>query len=337
MPFRPPADTSQFPRRETLTRDYRSERQRGRLRLIEQALAIREQASSDQLSDDRWMYLVRVLLDCPLPYRPTPARKIRRRTRLANGWVSVIYTARYPDAQMPFGADARLLHWLIDREIQTIGRNLHAIGRRGRTLDIKCVRDFLVDCGLSCSGENYQSVQESFQRLSGLRINIDFEGQNRSESEQPIPVLDECDLPVRGLGQCDKNKLVTNLRGIALSPLFYKNGAEYCARVPRQVWRLLKGKPQKGAILLWLYVRQYAAEGISTIPWHVLRQQLSCEDSNSGRLKSQIREAVCVLRAMWPMINMRVENDGLVIGRAAANIVPDDPTRRRLFRRPRKS
>lgn len=314
------------------TRDYRRECQRGRRALIEQAVTIREHADDGTLSGDKWMYLVRVLLDCPLPYRPTTARQITRRTRVTKGWVSVIYTARQPEIELPFGADARLLHWLLDRAMHRSSKKVRAVDPQERTLYFECVRDFLVDCGMSSSGENYEAIRQSFRRLSGLGITINFEYQDRFHLTEPLPVFEGCALQASSAIRSINDNLATDIRGFVLSEAFYENGIDYCARIPREVWRLLKGRPQRGAMLLWLYVRQYAAAGPSRISWGTLQEQLSYEEKNPGRLRGQMREAMSILRTMWPAVNMRVDTDGIVIGKAFADIVPDDPACNRVRR-----
>jgi hypothetical protein len=71
-------------------RDYRLERLTADAAFIDDLIAVREQAARGGLDGDKWMYLVKALLACPLPYRHTTERQITRRTRFDGKWISIV-------------------------------------------------------------------------------------------------------------------------------------------------------------------------------------------------------------------------------------------------------
>ncbi|MCL2659776.1 MAG: hypothetical protein FWD64_04570 [Acidobacteriaceae bacterium] len=111
-------------------RNHRAEKQQGALRYVDRVAAIAENASvyANGRTDTAWILIARALADCPLPYRPTQKRQTTKRTRFGDTWVTVTYTCNRPDADMPYGTDTRLMHWLIDRAVQE-GRRAIAAGK----------------------------------------------------------------------------------------------------------------------------------------------------------------------------------------------------------------
>lgn len=239
-------------------RDYRLERLTADAAFIDDLAAVREQAESGGLNGDKWMYLVKALLACPLPYRRITERQITRRTRFDGKWISITYTACRPNIELPYGADAKLMHWLFDRGLRH-GRDVEASSApENRVIPYRSTHEYLVDCGMTGSSENYRTVREGFRRLTGLAITVEIEA-NGEDAGAIIPLLDSWRLPksIDRHPKSSQSRFEEDRYGFVLSKELYEHGRKYCMRIPRQMWRLLKGKPRKAAILLWLYTRAW--------------------------------------------------------------------------------
>ncbi len=314
-------------------RDYLYEKHAADVAFINDLAAVREQAESGSIVDDKWMYLVKALLACPLPYRPTSKRQITRRTRFDGRWISITYTACRPNIAMPYGADAKLMHWLFDRGLRQARESKEFGARENRVIPFRSTNQYLMDCGMCRSSENYQTVSAGFRRLTGLAITVEIEAEG-VEAGAIIPLLDSWRLP-KSIDQHSKSlqQPSGDDYGFVLSKELYEHGRKHSVRIPRQIWRLLKGKPRKAAILLWLYVRAWAAESESKVKWEVLRDQLWYDESNPRRLPLQVKDTIVLLRLMWPGANVRPEADGVVFGKAISYLIPVDQGKNRVQRK----
>ena len=302
-------------------RDYVREKCEADIAFINNLAAVREQADSGSVVD-KWMYLIKALLACPLPYRPTFKRQITRRTRFDGKWISITYTACRPNIAMPYGADAKLMHWLFDRGIRQAREAEKSRARESRVIPYRSTSEYLTDCGMCDSSENYQTVSASFRRLTGLAITVEVEAEGE-EAGAIIPLLDSWRLPKSIDHHAETLRPQSgDGYGFVLSNELYEHGRKHCVRIPRQMWRLLKGRPRKAGILLWLYVRAWAAQSESRVKWQILREQLWYDKSNPRRLQSQTRDAINLLHVMWPEANVRAEADGIVFGKAASYLIP---------------
>jgi hypothetical protein len=317
-----------------IRRDYRAERLRADALFIDNLVHIRERTVQGELGHDKWMCLVKVLLDCPLPYRPTAQRQVTRRTRFQNQWISITYTACRPNIDMPHGADNKLMHWLFDLGIRQ-AQEATKTGRDDVTvIRYRSTRNFLTDCGMTDNQENYETVKASFLRLTGLAITVEFknDGEDRGAI---IPLLDGWRLP-RSIAQAAgaRNGPFSEEYGFVLSKQLRNHSQAYSTRIPRQLWQLLKGRPLKSALLLWMYHRAWSAEGESKIKWNILEDQFWYAQSNPRMLRTYVRRAVIQLQAMWPAVNIHVEDDGLVFDRAADHSLPGSISKRRVRHHP---
>lgn len=314
----------------SLRRNYRSERARADIVLIDNLVTIREHAEQGELDHDKWMCLVKVLLACPLPYRPTALRQVTRRTRFQNQWVTITYTACRPSIELPFGADNKLMHWLFDLGIRQAQDALNGGG--SDVIRYRSTRNFLTDCGMTDAKANYETVKNGFRRLTGLAITVEFEN-NCEERGAIIPLLDQWCLP-RSIAQAAGVRKGRTLDeyGFVLSNQLREHSEAYSVRVPRQLWRLLKGKPLQSALLLWMFHRAWSAEGESKIKWEILRNQFWYDDSNPRRLPQCVRRVVSLLLAMWPTATVHVENDGLVFDKATGYLLSDNYSKKRVRR-----
>jgi hypothetical protein len=315
-----------------LTRDYRAERLRASALFVEDLANIREQAARGTLDRDKWMCLVKVLLACPLPYRPTVLRQIPRRTRFSNRWVTITYTACRPKIALPFGADNKLLHWLFDLGIRQSQAATNQVTQDDHLIRYHSTRSFLSDCGMADSPKNYDTVKASFRRLTGLAITVEFEGDGE-ERGTIIPLLDRWNLPISIAQAAGTRRGASGDEyGFVLSRQLRDHSQEYCVRLPRQVWRLLKGRPLKSALLLWLFHRAWSAEGRSKIKWEILQDQFWYAKSSPRKLRQYVRRAITELRAVWPTANVHVGADGIVFDKAVDYLLPDNAANRRIRR-----
>jgi hypothetical protein len=171
-------------------RDYDAQKRQGALRYVGCVVSIAENAGAiaNGCTDTEWILLARALADCPLPYRPTQERQITKRTRFDGVWVKVSFTCARPGVAMPYGTDTRFMHWLIDRAVQE-GRKAVAAGKEpSRSVTRRSTYEYLQDLRVSDGAKNYRQTRESFRRLSGLAMTIEYEIGNRGKI---IPFLED--------------------------------------------------------------------------------------------------------------------------------------------------
>lgn len=314
-------------------RDFRKEKQAADMVLVNKLVTLREQAGSGALDDDKWMYLIKALIACPLPYRPTAQRQITLRTYFDKKWFTVTYTACRAKISMPYGADAKLMHWLFDRGLRQVRESSVPDNPENRVVPFQSTHEYLIDCGMSRGDRNYKTAQEGFRRLTGLAITVEEE-QGGTERGAIIPLLDQWCLPKSIDDQLSmENDLFQNPRyGVVLSKHLYEHSRSYCNRMPRQMWRLLKGRPQKAAILLWMYTRAWSANYECKIKWEILREQLWYDESNPRRIATRAKHLIALLHTMWPEANVRIEPDGIVFDKAKSYLLPDNILKNRARR-----
>jgi hypothetical protein len=314
-------------------RDYRREKQVANMVLVNKLITVREQADSGALDNENWMYLIRALIACPLPYRATTQEKITRRTYFDKKWFKVTYLAGRANIPMPYGVDNRLLHWLFNRGLRQVKESSSPDNPENRVVPFQSTYEYLIDCGMSRSVENYKTAREGFRRLSGLAITVEEE-QDGPERGAIVPLLEKWCLPKSINDQDDTNKdLFQDPRyGVVLSKHLFEHSLSYFIRMPPQIWRLLKGKPQQAAILLWMYTRAWSAQYECKIKWTILREQLWYDESNPRRIATRARHVLALLHTMWPDANVRIEPDGIVFDKAKSYLVPDNESRNRIRR-----
>jgi hypothetical protein len=313
---------------------FEAESQQGARNYVNRVMAVteRSEAIAHGRTDTEWILVAKALCDCPLPYRPTEERQITKRTRFDGKWVKITYTCARPDIAMPHGTDGRFMHWLIDRAVQQ-GRKARELGQEpSRTVTWNSTYEYLRDLGASDGEKNYRQTRESFRRLSGLAITIEFEGPG--DRGKIIPFLDDWNLPAAldPKEQQGQQALDIDRFGFTISEVIFKQAMQYLVTIPRAIWRLTKGNPRKGALLLWAFTRAYAATGESKIVWDGLREQFWYDASNPWKIKGVMQQIAGLLRTLWPEANMTITDDGVVFDKASAAFLPDDPERSRVRR-----
>ena len=67
-----------------------------------------------------YIKLAQAMLMCGLPYSQTSERQVSRRARLGDGsYLDVTFSALLRGVALPYGADRKLLAWLLDRAIRS--------------------------------------------------------------------------------------------------------------------------------------------------------------------------------------------------------------------------
>ena len=236
--------------------------------------------------------------------------------------------------------DDRLKHWLIDRAIQQARRDDREGRPISRTVGWKSIYEYLEDLGLnSTSGKNYSDARKSFDRLSGLAITVEIESGN-GNAGMIIPFLENWYLP-KSLSRGQAAKELSGQQGLDLqrygftiSKPIFEHAMNHFVAIPRQLWRSTQGGAQQSAMLLWAFIRAYAAQGPSLVPWDALREQLWYDESTPHRIKARMKTVATLLQAMWPGSRMSVEDQGVRFDRAETPLLEDDPLRGRQRKRP---
>lgn len=229
---------------------------------------------------------------------------------------------------MPYGADSRFMHWLIDRAVKE-GRKAEARGDRpSRSVAWTSIYEYLRDIGASDGVNNYRNTRESFRRLSGLAIKIEYE-MATEERGKIVPFLEDWNLPkheeVRHRPELDIDRY-----RFTISEPFFKHAKTYLVAIPRPIWRLTKENPRRGVLLLWAFPRAYAANGPSTISWATLREQFWYDESSPWKIKNVMKHVAQLLHALWQGAKMQITDDGVMFDKATSLFLPNDPARRRI-------
>ena len=99
-------------------RDRAAEALRAKNNQIERVVDLTVARHNQSLGDE-YIKLAQALILCTLPHSPTKETKVTRRARLGDGSVlSVTFSAAADGVSLPYGADRRLLFWLLDRAIR---------------------------------------------------------------------------------------------------------------------------------------------------------------------------------------------------------------------------
>lgn len=268
-----------------------------------------------------FIIIAHALILCTLPYSPTEERSITRKARLGDGTTLTVTFSKGIDAvPLPFGSDRKLLLWLLDR----------AYRQKSPDISWESAREYQREMGLSHGGKGNRNLQASFRRLAGLNINIERVGAG-SVWGANRPIIETYHLPHSIHGFDDAAQICLDGipahkdYGVRVNQRLFEEMAAYHCAIPRLLWnhaRLLDGpKGSRGTagarahdLLMFLFIRAYAAESESVIPWKALADQVST-DSNPWRLKSQASEAVRFLKHFWPGCVIEAIPAGILLDR----------------------
>jgi len=319
----------------------RLEKQRGLSNLLEAVIQVREQAEDGSLGKGRtaegWLLAANVLIDCPLPFRPTRERQVTRRTRYHNAFVTVTFTAHRPGIDLPTATDSRLLHWLLNRVVQG-AREAQARGELPcRIVEWNSAYEYLLDVGKTICAKNYQDLRDSLSRIAGLSITLERRDQMGDQGLH-TSFLESWHLPPSLDRNSSRNSNeIEAPYAIALSEAIVRTATEHFVAIPVPIWRLTKGRPLQGSLLMWIYKRAYTAASPSVVSWDLLRDQFGLTDSNHRRIKPLTRRIVKLLQTMWPGCGVDVLSEGLRFSLQTAPFLQRNlTTGERYTRKPRR-
>jgi len=144
-------------------RDYRSERLEASSTAIDAMAELHKERSLGTLGNEV-IKLAQALVLCSLPPKATDQTRLSRTARLSDGSkLTVTFSATIEGVGLPYGADADLLEWLIDK----------AIRQNSPFVPVKSANEYLVDTGRTRTGPAVRDLAKRFRRLTGLVISID--------------------------------------------------------------------------------------------------------------------------------------------------------------------
>lgn len=307
-------------------RDRRAENKRAQANLATRVGGIAA-ARRDGTLGEEYIKLAQAMLLCGLPYSQTDERQVSRRARLGDGsYLDVTFSALLRGVALPYGADRKLLAWLLDR----------AIREDSPFVPMESASHYLQDMGLSMSGRSNQQLAARFERLAGLDITILRSQISGDKNMLGYRLIAESRLPSSvGKLMSSQHPVLPGMEsryGVRLSTDLYNDVKQYNVVLPRLLWRDIDGPAQVQDITLWLLVRCYAAASETIIPWEAFRERFGAEDSNPWRIKANIRRSLALVRTLWPEATATEDRDGVRVGKAAQALLPDDSIRGRIRR-----
>lgn len=268
--------------------------------------------------------LSQVMLLCALPYSSTPEKQVVRTAQLGDkSQLRVTFTAASDGVRLPYGSDRRLLAWLIDRSIR--------IGSPFVALDSAWA--YQREMGLAHSGRNNELLQQSFRRICGLAVNVERKATTNRTGKNFF-VIDGYNLPrsidrPEDISRDIAKTLDLSPLGIQISSRLYADMKEFHAVLPRAIWRMPISNSKVHDILLWLFVRCYAAASETVIPWTAFEGQFG-RDSNPRRQRVYIKDAILQLKRLWLGVNIEARNNGVLVGITRHPMLADDPDKKRV-------
>jgi hypothetical protein len=287
-------------------RDHKAEAAKALANRVERIAVLREYRDSGALGEEI-MQVAQSLILCGLPYKPTKERQIVRRARLADGsTVSVTFTAGLDDAEMPYGADRSLLHYLLDRAVKS----------GSRYISWSTAAKFLEHMGITLGGKNYADLRMRFERIRGLTIGV-VRSKDGASSSQLMPFIRRSALPSSMEIRQEQDGLQslplsdTDPFGVEIDELFFNDLMAWHVPVPTQLIVQTRKNPQLQDMCVWLHWRCFAAQNESVIPWEYLAEQIWQADTKVRRIRERFNEAIQFARGMWPELRAEVRKDGL--------------------------
>lgn len=305
-------------------RNYKAEREAAKLRTTDRVadLAV---ARNDQTLGEEYIKLAQAMILCSLPHSATKETKITRRARLGDGsTLSVTFSATADGIGMPFGADRKLLFWLLDR----------AIRNDSPFIPWSSAAEYQKEVGIEKGGRPNRQLRERFARVSGLVISISRKGSEARKLDT-FPIISRSFLPNSISETHDDQASFPELGeryGVLLHEPLFADIKEHNTVMPRRLWLEIKGPTAVQDLVFWLFYRCYAAKTETVIPWSALREQFPSGDTNPYRLRQHARRAIKVLKVLWPEAQVREVSNGIWVDRAPAAMLDDDPTRKRVRR-----
>lgn len=333
IPPTPPPATSTVPKPDARTRkaiakkagkrDFPAEDALALDNMSDRVAALAEARLNDSLGEE-YVKLAQAMILCTLPTSPTKETKITRRARLGDGsTLSVTFTAAADGIGLPYGADRKLLFWLLDR----------AIRNDSPFVPWSSADEFIREMGLERGGRTNKQLRERYARISGLVVSISRKGTTADRLET-FPLVTKAYLPNSISTDNDQESLpqMGDRFGIMLHQPLFADIKRHNIVMPRRLWLELEGPTPVQDLVFWLYYRCYAAVSETIIPWDSLTEQFPQQsDSNPRRIRGHLRHAIKILKVLWPEAQVREDpQQGLWIAKASAGMLPDDTTKNRI-------
>lgn len=311
-----------------LRRDYRSEQKNSRTELASKMALLREARLQPT---PEIIVTAQFLIFMGLPSRSTEERIIRKSSRMADGsQIVVTFTAMHEDVKLPFGADVNMLHWMINRAIQT----------GSPFVSWETAQEYLTWMNLSKGGRTLKELRARFERIAGLAITV--QRTNSTDVETFVmPIVRASRLPKSVKPQPgsvtsndEPGKKPNQPRGLMFDEAFFKDFITHNVPMLKALLLLVSERPQLQQYIGFLGWRSWAASSATLIPWANLREQLWHGDSNERRIKQRFKETIEALRIAWPELQAEARPKGLWIAPPLKGIqfIPSlpGPTRRTL-------
>ncbi len=312
-------------------RDYAKEKEAALVRSIGRVVELRDDRDTGALGDEV-IKMAQALILCTLPYRPTDDRQVFRTARLSDGsTLKVTFTAGLTGVSLAFGNDRTLMAWLFDK----------AINSDTPFVTIKNAGEYFRDTGKTRNGKRVKELAERLRRLTGLIIGIERIVAGRTQTVM-LPVIAASNLPNNLTITIDAEENgqssipgLENRFGIQLEERFFQDIKNHHVAIPRRLWARLQGQqgsPQLQDFMTFFVYRCYCAQSETIIPWDSLRQQFPQDDTNRRRFKQNIAKAIRHLRLLWPEARIDVLKEGVWVNRSTSQLLPEDPTKKRVRR-----
>lgn len=253
-----------------------------------------------------------ILVLLGLPTRPVKDRQITKYSRLGDGSrITVTFTAVNEGVIIPYGADTNLLHWMINRSINT----------QSPFVSWNAALEYLKFANMSRSGRNMYLLRERVKRIAGLAVSIQRKNIVSSET-YILPIVRASRLPnslmvdsytSQNVLPFDENKKEKIDFGFQFDEYFFHDFIDNNVPMLKALIQLVGEFPQMQLFIGFLCWRSWAATSPSVIPWENLRNQLWHSDSNIWRIQKRFRDTIRALRVAWPEIQAEVLPHGLWI------------------------
>jgi Plasmid encoded RepA protein len=291
-------------------RDYRTESRNSRIELASRMAQLREARLKPS---PEVIVTAQFLIFMGLPNRSTTEHVIRKSTRMGDGsQIVVTFTAMNEGVGLPFGSDVNMLHWMIDRAIQT----------GSPFVSWETAQEYLTWMNLSKGGRTLKELRARFERIAGLAITVQRTDSTAVETFV-MPIVRASRLP-RSVRQ-QKNGTGLSLhveederknsrpRGLMFDESFFKDFIAHNVPMLKAFLLLVSERPQLQQYIGFLGWRSWAAASATLIPWANLREQIWHGDSNERRIKQRFKETIQALRIAWPELQAEARPNGLWI------------------------
>jgi hypothetical protein len=309
-PVAPAEPVAMVPARASGMRDYRAEERSSKTELASKMVLLR---SARLAPSPEIIVTAQFLIFMGLPNRSTPERVIRKSTRMGDGsQIVVTFTAMNEGVGLPFGSDVNMLHWMINRAIQS----------GSPFVSWETAQEYLSWMNLSKGGRTLKELRARFERIAGLAITVQRMDSTDVETfVMPIVRASRLPLSVKGRKGAasppptdEEETKRTRPRGLMFDESFFKDFIEHNVPMLKALLLLVSERPQLQQYIGFLGWRSWAAASPSLIPWASLKEQLWHGDSNDRRIKQRFKETIDVLRIAWPELQAEARAKGLWIG-----------------------